>query len=133
MTSSQKHFKKRDAILQYLHSVDTHPSAEMVYSALKTEIPDLSLATVYRNLNLFRQQGKACCVATVQGVDRFDGNTGPHVHFICNECQAVQDLDRICVPAEVAEKTGQLYGNLVTDCQLIISGVCRDCRKEVSA
>ena len=48
---------KRDAILQCLRSTTCHPSAEWVYSQLKPRIPDLSLATVYRNLARFRAEG----------------------------------------------------------------------------
>ena len=50
--ATTKHFRKRDAILTYLKGTTEHPSAEMVYASLKPQIPDLSLGTVYRNLNL---------------------------------------------------------------------------------
>ena len=56
------------------------------------------MGTVYRNLSLFKQQGLAISVATVKGVERFDGNTDPHVHFICNDCGAVIDLMDMDVP-----------------------------------
>ena len=52
MEPRSKHFRKRDAILNYLRHTNEHPSAETVYAALKAEIPDLSLGTVYRNLSL---------------------------------------------------------------------------------
>ena len=48
---------KRDAILQCLRSTTCHPSAEWVYAQLKPRIPNLSLATVYRNLARFRAEG----------------------------------------------------------------------------
>ena len=51
---AQKQFKKRNAILSYLQATDEHPSAEMVYMGVKKVCPDISLATVYRNLALFR-------------------------------------------------------------------------------
>ena len=98
MEVSTKHFRKRDAILHYLQSVTDHPSAERVFTQLKAQIPDLSMGTVYRNLNLFKQQGLAVSVATIKGVERFDGNTGPHVHFICTSCSAVLDLTQMNVP-----------------------------------
>ena len=47
----KKHSKKREAIREALMNTKEHPSAEMLYTKLKNEIPDLSLATVYRNLN----------------------------------------------------------------------------------
>ena len=96
-----KHFRKRDAILTYLKDTHLHPSAEMVYAELKQQIPDLSLGTVYRNLNLFKEQGLAISVGTVKGVERFDGNTMPHVHFFCTDCGAVIDLPRMDVPQQL--------------------------------
>ena len=69
--ATTKHFRKRDAILTYLQGTLSHPSAEMVYAELKQQIPDLSLGTVYRNLNLFKDQGLAISIGTVKGVERF--------------------------------------------------------------
>ena len=127
MAEAQKHFKKRDAILQYLRMTDTHPSAEMVYGALKPRMPDLSLATVYRNLSLFRTNGQIISVGTVNGTERFDGNTVPHVHFVCTDCCCVTDMHRIKVPEEVSGRACQLYGCEVADCQLTITGICEKC------
>ena len=92
MEVKRKNSKKRAAILDALASVTEHPTAEMLYNALKNDYPELSLGTVYRNLTLFKNQGKAVSIGTVNGVERFDGNTAPHVHFICNGCSAVISL-----------------------------------------
>ena len=72
METRTKHFRKRDAILTCLRSTDTHPSAEWIYENVRQEIPDISLATVYRNLALFREDGEIISVATVAGQERFD-------------------------------------------------------------
>ena len=93
-----KHFKKREAILNCLRSTKTHPSAEWVYTQLKPQIPNLSLGTVYRNLALFKETGEAISIGTVKGIERFDGNTAPHVHYICTACGAVIYLPYIDVP-----------------------------------
>ena len=127
MEASTKHFRKRDAILTYLRSTTNHPSAEMVFTQLKPEIPDLSMGTVYRNLNLFKQQGLAMSVATVNGVERFDGNTEPHVHFICQDCNAVIDLMEMEVPQSLKSVAETGCGGQVTDCQLSFTGICGDC------
>ena len=130
MTQATKHFRKRDAILSYLRSTDIHPSADMVYAQLKPQIPDLSLGTVYRNLSMFRQQGTIASVGTVNGVERFDGNTMPHVHFICSGCDAVIDLDDMQVPNALAQTAAQCCGGQVEGCQLSFTGLCRNCKAE---
>ena len=122
-----KHFRKRDAILSYLQGTTSHPSAEMVFAGLKPQIPDLSLGTVYRNLSLFKQQGLVSSVATVNGVERFDGNTDPHVHFICNDCDAVIDLMEMQIPPALHNAAESCCGGQVSDCQLSFTGQCRSC------
>ena len=130
MEVSKKHFRKRDAILHYLQSVTDHPSAEKVFTQLKPEIPDLSMGTVYRNLNLFKQQGLAVSVATVKGVERFDGNTDPHVHFICQDCDAVIDLMDMEIPDSLKSVAESSSGGRVSECILCFSGLCQDCTKK---
>ena len=133
MEATGKQFRKRNAILSYLQSTTDHPSAEMVYAGLKPEIPDLSLGTVYRNLSLFKQQGLVSSVATVKGVERFDGNTSPHVHFLCTECDAVIDLVEMQVPDSLRNTAESCSGGQVAQCQLSFSGLCRNCAQNKTA
>lgn len=127
MVPTTKHFRKRDAILHYLRMSKEHPSAETLLAQLKQEIPDLSMGTVYRNLALFKKQGLAISVATVNGVERFDGNTAPHVHFICDDCNAVIDLESMQVPEALASTAATACGGEITGCQLSFTGICQNC------
>ena len=127
MESATKQFRKRNAILTCLRASKAHPSAETLFVELKSEIPDISLATVYRNLSLFKKQGLAISVATVDGIERFDGNTQPHVHFICNDCSAVIDLEDMTVPQSLIQAAARCSGGQVTACQLSFSGQCTEC------
>ena len=104
MDTIRKHSKKRDAILNCLRETDAHPSAEWVYSRLKPQIPDLSLGTVYRNLALFKETGEAISLGTVMGLERFDGRTDPHIHFVCTRCGRILDLPGIQVPPCLTEQ-----------------------------
>ena len=123
----KKHFRKRDAILTCLRQTTVHPSAEWIFTQLKPEIPDLSMGTVYRNLALFRKQGLVSCIATVDGVERFDGNTKPHVHFICSDCNAVIDLHSLTTPQALGKEAEAAIGCQVASCQLSFTGVCENC------
>ena len=127
MEPCKKHFRKRDAILQELRMTKVHPSAETLFQMLKPVIPDLSIGTVYRNLNLFKEQGLAISVATVKGVERFDGNTKPHIHFICDDCGAVIDLETMEIPESLSAAAGQCSGGEVSGCNLSFNGKCRAC------
>jgi Fur family peroxide stress response transcriptional regulator len=127
MAISNKRFKKRDAILAYLQSTDTHPSADMVFGELKPQIPGLSLGTVYRNLAIFREQGDVISVGTVNGSERFDGHTQPHIHFICDDCHQILDLHRLQLPEQIYVDAQREYGCSVSGCQLTVNGLCQAC------
>lgn len=129
MEPKTKHFRKRDAVLHCLRATDTHPSAEWVFSQLKAECPDISLGTVYRNLALFKQQGIIASLGTVGGVERFDGNTAPHVHFICSSCHKIIDLPQLEVPEALSEAASRYSGGRAECCQLSFTGLCGDCIK----
>lgn len=127
MERTEKQFRKRNAILACLRQTTEHPSAEWVYSQLKPEIADLSLGTVYRNLSRFKEQGLITSLGTVKGVERFDGNTEPHVHFICNHCDSILDLPELDPPESLRSAAANATGGEVSGCQLIFTGICKDC------
>lgn len=127
MAAAGKNFRKRSAILAYLQQTEAHPSAETIFTELKQEIPDLSMGTVYRNLALFQEQGLAMRVATVGGVERFDANTNPHVHFICSGCEAVIDLHQLRTPDALCKEAEGTIGCKVDQCQLSFTGLCSKC------
>ena len=128
MEPRTKHFRKRDAILSCLRGTSVHPGADWVYAQLKPEFPDLSLGTVYRNLSYFQQTGQIVSLGTVAGVERFDANTSPHVHFICTSCNAVIDLPGMAVPQELTESAAMQVGGNVQTCSLSFTGRCKNCK-----
>ena len=127
MEAKTKQFRKRSAILDCLRETHTHPSAEMLHQMLQAQHPDISLATVYRNLALFKNQGVIQSLGTVGGIERFDANTEPHVHFICTNCHCVIDLPKIDVPEQLRSTVESATGGRVAECQLSFSGICQSC------
>lgn len=127
MESATKQFRKRNAILECLRSTDQHPSAETVHEMLKAEHPDISLATVYRNLALFKKQGLIQSIGTVNGIERFDANTDPHVHFVCTGCDAVLDFPQVEVPSSLGTDAEKQTGCQINGCQLTFTGLCQNC------
>ena len=122
-----KQFRKRNAILACLQGTTSHPSAEMVYEMLQKEHPDISLATVYRNLARFKSQGLVCSVATVRGVERFDAMTHPHVHFICSSCDPLIDRPQMEIPESLSAEAEASSGCRVQNCRLTFTGLCGKC------
>lgn len=127
MEPATKQFRKRNAILECLKSTDQHPSAETVHEMLQAEHPDISLATVYRNLALFKKQGLIQSIGTVNGIERFDANTDPHVHFVCTGCDAVLDFPQVEVPTSLGTNAEKQTGCQIAGCQLTFTGLCQNC------
>ena len=119
---------KREAILECVRAAKTHPSAEWVYTQLKSRIPDLSLGTVYRNLNLFKRQGQIVSVGVVDGLERFDGDLTPHPHFICQVCGAVSDLKTVTLPETLLPAAARETGARITGCTCNLRGICKTCQ-----
>lgn len=121
----KRHSKQRDAVRNALRSVKSHPTATAVYDMVRAEFPNISLATVYRNLAEMHSDGEAIMLTTDSGSVHFDACTVPHSHLCCTACGAVSDMD-IELPdlCTVAESNG--YS--VESYSLMYYGVCRDCQ-----
>jgi len=124
----RKNSKKRQALLDAIHQSREHPSAEMLYKALKPMIPELSLGTVYRNLGVLMQEGQIISVGHINGQERYDAITHAHPHFVCKGCGAVIDI-------ELPDMVSPMYGLIDKDFHcapegynLTINGLCPDCR-----
>lgn len=130
METTRKHSKKRDAILHCIRSTKCHPSAEWVYQQLKPQIPDLSLGTVYRNLAMFKADGTIQSLGTVAGLERYDGNTDPHTHFICTACGKVIDLDYVELPTATLQEAEGGAGGSIQSYQLQFFGHCTQCSQK---
>lgn len=127
-----KHSKQRDAIQNFLMSRKDHPTAEVVYSHVIKDFPNISLGTVYRNLSFLVENGQAIKVPCNDGSVHFDGNIEPHYHFQCTECGSVIDLDFDSEPVEQAfidsaskNFNGSIEGNVT-----FFYGKCSDCIKK---
>jgi len=119
--------KQRVKILDLVKSTDVHPTADWVYHNLKSEIPNLSLGTVYRNLKLLSDQGIIQRLLLDSSFDRFDGNITPHYHIVCENCGSVGDIfmDHInLINSQAAQKSTYK----VTRYQLVFFGICEKCQ-----
>lgn len=125
--------KKRNAILESLRQTDAHPHAEWIYSRLKPTFPDLSIATVYRNLRMLQKESVIQSLGSVCGQERFDGDTAPHSHAVCRVCGKVFDLPTVVLPEEWLRNTIESTGFSLSGCSVQLSGVCKNCsEKEIN-
>lgn len=122
-----KHSRQREALLELLKSVNSHPTAEWLYSELKREYTNLSLATVYRNLNLFCDTGEVIKFDAGDGVEHYDATTKQHCHFICKNCRNVIDID-VPLADKLNSEAEKLNNILVSNNSLMFFGLCSKCK-----
>ena len=124
--STLKYSRQREAIRTYLMSTTSHPTAEMVYEAVRPMYPKISLGTVYRNLSLLVELGEAVKVTGVNGQDHFDGNVLPHTHVVCLNCGNVFDLDMPEYEDMDRQAAEHFKGSIIRH-SLYFYGYCADC------
>ena len=105
-----------------------HPPADTVYLHVKEDFPNISLGTVYRNLNLLTDIGEAIKIPTPDGGDRFDGNVIPHNHFLCTSCGRLLDLELDMKSIEEVNRlAGENFDGIITSSSTLFYGECSDC------
>ena len=110
-------------ISEHLKSVTNHPSAEIVYKEVKKRLPQISLGTVYRILASLEKKGEV--VEITHDISHYDGNTSPHLHFICERCDRISDIFRKCdvIQCQKLQNVGQ-----INSYKIILYGFCKKCR-----
>lgn len=106
-----------------------HPNAEMIYKTLEPTNPTMSLATVYKTLDFFKQLGLVQELNVGESSSRYDAVVRCHPHTVCRICGRVDDLHMDAL-TEVARK---LVPDLDFDVeceQLILYGVCKECQEK---
>jgi len=115
---------QRIKILEYLHNYKTHPTADMIYQELVKEIPTLSKTTVYNTLKTFTENGILVSLALFDNELRYDFDTDHHVHFKCDVCGKIYDLNSCCDNY----KDELVEGHKITEHHITLKGICKDCR-----
>lgn len=119
----RKRSKQRERILEVVRSTKTHPTADWVFHEVRKDIPNISLATVYRNLNLL-VESKDINEVLSDGQLHFDANRDEHFHFICRSCKGIFDVEgtRVSSPDFKLPR-----GYKVEDVKIDFYGLCPDC------
>jgi len=122
---------QRHAILEYLINSMTHPTADDIYKALEGKFPNMSVATVYNNLRVFREVGLVKELTFGDASSRFDFVTTQHYHVICENCGKIVDFHYPGLD-EVEQLASHVTGFTINQHRLEVYGSCPDCvKKEV--
>lgn len=125
--------RQRAVILDVLRkSQADHPTADTIYREARKSLPNISLGTVYRNLNFLRDQGLVREIrSNTSSSSRFEGQNPPHAHFHCTHCHCVHDLQ---LPESLQSFRWENEASIssVDALDLHILGSCADCRKPLT-
>ena len=123
----QRYTVQRAAVFRFLHATDTHPTAEEVLGAVRSELRGISLATVYKSLETLVSCGLAQKLTYGDSSARYDGRTDPHPHVRCLACGRVGDVPAHLPSAEVDRLSGRVGTFRVTGYRVELTGYCRAC------
>jgi Fe2+ or Zn2+ uptake regulation protein len=112
--------------LQWLRATDQHPTAARVHEALRSEMPALSLGTVYRNLEILVAEGLVDEVPCSDGASRYDGNVEPHHHFNCESCGQILDVE-LPTPRGLRKRLAGSHGLHARRVRISFFGLCATC------
>jgi hypothetical protein len=128
--SMQRNTTQRIAIMRNMQSRCDHPTAYDVYDAVKTELPHISLTTVYRLLNSLNREGLLRRIVVEGESDRFDADISGHSHAVCTVCGRIIDCPAVSGDDAPFEKLLEAYGFEASCCDMIFRGVCAGCRQK---
>lgn len=127
-----KHSRQREYIKTILSKRKDHPTADALYLSVREQFPNISLGTVYRNLNLLVELGEVTRLAVGGSADHFDGTTAPHYHFVCRQCRRVLDLSLPPMDEINALAQNCCDGKVETH-NTIFYGICPHCIPETDS
>lgn len=116
--------RQRDAVLEVLRTSCDHPTADIIFERVRQSIPNISLGTVYRNLNQLKDEGIITVVESSDTKVHYEGNLAEHIHFLCKKCNTITDV--FCkseIPTELVK-----MGFEVQSQKTVYYGICNNCR-----
>lgn len=117
---------QREVILDEMGKYKGHPTADALYERIKKKLPHISLATVYRNLEILSEAGMIKKLEISGRQKRFDRQLEHHHHICCVQCHRIDNLKVETVSPEAAAEIGYR----ISGCRIEFFGICPDCQKK---
>lgn len=127
-TAPSRNTIQRALVLEAVRSLHNHPTSVDVYEAVRRTYPNISRATVYRNLGVLASRGDVLRVEVPNGADRYDFFNEPHYHAKCRVCGGIVDVDMPYEP-DIASRIADAHGFAIEGHEIIFDGVCAACQK----
>jgi len=122
--------KQREAVMAVLDKKNYHPTVDEIYDMVKKQYAQVSLATIYRNVEQLSQMGKIWKIEIPEGPARYDGNMEKHYHIRCTKCGNVNDvwfkgnMNKIINLKNIEKKFS------ITGYRIEFEGICDSCNNK---
>lgn len=126
--TTQRQTRQRQIILEELRRSREHPTAAELHQAVRRRLPRISLATVYRNLELLAGAGHIRKLSLSGRTTRYDGDLDRHYHIRCIKCGKVDDVEVPAIDIDAALLDSP-DGYEILGHRLEFIGVCKSCRR----
>ena len=115
--------KQREVIQNIVQRTNSHPTADWIFHKAKKEIPNISLGTVYRNLNQLNKDG-VINIFYDKNIARYDWNTIAHDHLKCKKCDKIIDIKMHT--KELQKEVWNQYKFKSDNIEITINGICNN-------
>ena len=116
---------QRIAVYRALLASPEHPTPEMLFTAVSSAMPTMSLATVYKSLEALQTLGLVREVPVVSDSRRYDANLEAHHHLVCESCGSVSDYYSDSILAKMPRR--KISGFSPRSVTVNITGTCARC------
>lgn len=123
---------QRVVLHRILDGIDGHVTAEELLARATTQLPSVSLPTIYAALTLLEEMGQVHRVSSLGGTALYDTRQRPHHHVVCRVCGEVQDLDVEADTRRVVD-AAKAGGFTPLSAQVTVQGICADCTARATA
>ena len=121
--------QQREIILKELKKFPGHPTADELYDKVKKKLSRISLATVYRNLEILSKDGQIAKIEISGRQKRFDSELHNHNHVYCLKCQKIDNIG-LEKKSQFNIKPKDIKGYIIDSYRIEFKGVCPDCLKK---
>lgn len=122
-----KRTRQKELVLQIVRRAGSHPTADEIYRQARELMPNISLGTIYRNLQQLVREGKIARLELGRYASRYESNTVPHYHIRCLSCGRIDDLP-LSVVQGLNEELARQLNYRVLEHRLEVLGLCSGCR-----
>jgi len=125
----RKRSKQREIVFDILRKSYSHPTAEEIFVEARKLDNNISLGTVYRNLDILCQDKIIEKISTPLNIDRYDFKKSKHYHAICEKCGFVADFESKIDINKLQKEIKEQHGFKDIQDEIRIIGICKNCKK----